>query len=99
MNDHVSKIKQQESENARLESQIAKLKNNNRLLKDTINAIYESASLAQTSANIDLRIDELARDLHKANMEINRLVIENQEKDYEIFRLKRLLGELYDTKT
>lgn len=99
MNDHVSKIKQQESENARLESQIAKLKNKNRLLKDTINAMYGSVSLAQTSANIDLRIGELARDLHKANMEINRLVIENQEKDYEIFRLKRLLGELYDTKT
>ena len=45
--------------------------------------------------NMEARIRYLTEELHKANMEINRLVLENQEQDFEIHRLKKLVNGLW----
>ena len=44
----------------------------------------------------EARINHLTEELHKANMEINRLVLENQEQDFEIHRLKKLVNSLWN---
>lgn len=46
--------------------------------------------------NMEARIRYLTEELHKANMEINRLVLENQEQDFEIHRLKKLVNGLWN---
>ncbi len=46
--------------------------------------------------NAEARIKYLTEELHKANMEINRLVLENQEQDFEIHRLKKLVNSLWN---
>lgn len=45
--------------------------------------------------NAEARIKYLTEELHKANMEINRLVLENQEQDFEIHRLKKQRDEMF----
>ena len=45
--------------------------------------------------NAEARIKYLTEELHKAQMEINRLVLENQEQDFEIHRLKKQRDELF----
>lgn len=46
--------------------------------------------------NAEARIKYLTEELHKANMEINRLVLENQEQDFEIHRLRKLVNGLWE---
>lgn len=49
-----------------------------------------------TEKNAEARIKYLTEELHKAQMEINRLVLENQEQDFEIHKLKKQRDELFD---
>lgn len=44
------------------------------------------------------RIADLTEQLDRANKEINRLVIDNNEQDFEISRLKKLVDSLYEEK-
>lgn len=48
--------------------------------------------------NAEARIRQLTGELHKANMEINRLVMENADKDYTIFCLKRYITDQEEKK-
>lgn len=49
-----------------------------------------------TEKNAEARIKYLTDELHKAQMEINRLVLENQEQDFEIHKLKKQRDELFE---
>ena len=49
-----------------------------------------------TESNVDARIKYLTEELHKAQMEINRLVLENQEQDFEIHKLKKQRDEMFN---
>lgn len=46
--------------------------------------------------NTEARIKYLTEELHKAQMEINRLVLENQEQDFEIHKLGKQRDELFE---
>lgn len=46
--------------------------------------------------NMEARIRYLTEELHKAQMEINRLVLENQEQDFEIHKLKKQRDEFFE---
>lgn len=50
-----------------------------------------------TEKNTEARIKYLTDELHKAQMEINRLVLENQEQDFEIHKLKKQRDELFES--
>lgn len=82
-----------------LEEQIQKLKGKNARLKETINGLYgQLGNLVNqtTGSNAEARIKYLTDELHKAQMEINRLVLENQEQDFEIHKLKKQRDELFE---
>lgn len=49
-----------------------------------------------TEKNTEARIKYLTDELHKAQMEINRLVLENQEQDFEIHKLTKQRDELFE---
>ena len=49
-----------------------------------------------TEKNTEARIKYLTDELHKAQMEINRLALENQEQDFEIHKLTKQRDELFE---